>query len=476
MGKLLTISLAVSVLPPISWVAKVTKLADNYLRRHMKSLKLYLTASILSVIFLLGGGWWFFSTVGEREKPTVTFGEDLRSMGKLKTINISFSDRNSGLRSISVAIVQDNKPHVLATETFPQKGVKQKKLSLAVATSALKLHDGLATLRVVAVDHSVFKNEISMDRPLSIDLVPPQIYLLTSTNIINPGGCCLVAFRTSEPTVASGVQVNNNFSPAYPATIAGKPANLAYFALPMVSRGEGVSVRIVARDGGDNETSITLPSLIRMKKFRSDKMQLSEKFLNQKMLDFQPLPPELQGKSPLEIFSYVNGQLRLANEATIREVCRQSDPRQLWEGTFLRMKDASPMAQFGDKRAYMYEKKVVGESVHLGVDLASLANAPVEASNNGIVKYAGSLGIYGNAIIVDHGQGIFSVYGHLSVINVQVGQNLKKGDVMGKTGTTGLAAGDHLHFSILVGGQFVNPVEWWDPHWIQDNVTNKLNG
>ena len=442
----------------------------------MKSLKKYLTAIVLSVFFLLGGGWWFFATWGETEKPLALFGGDLRTMGRQKTINITFADLNSGLRNISVAIIQDNKSHVLAAEAFPKKGIKQIKLSLPVAVSDLKLHGGQATLRVVAVDYSLFKNEIAIERPISIDLIPPQIYLLTSTNNINPGGCCLVAFSTSEPTVTSGVQVNNNFSSAYPAIFTGKPANVAYFGLPMVARGEGINIRIVARDAGENETSITLPTLIRMKKFRNDKMQLSDKFLNQKMPDFQPLPPELRGKSPLEIFGYVNGQLRLANETTLRELCRQSDPRQLWEGTFLRMKDASPMAQFGDRRTYIYGKRVIGESVHLGVDLASLVNAPVEASNNGIVKYAGNLGIYGNAILVDHGQGIFSIYGHLSVINVQAGQRLKKGDVMGKTGATGLAAGDHLHFGLLVGGQFVNPVEWWDPHWIKDNITDKLNG
>ena len=441
----------------------------------MKNLKIYFTSILVSVTFLLAAGWWFFATIGEMEKPMVTLGDDLRSMGRQRNINIAFADLKSGLRTISVAIVQDNKSHVLAAETFPRKGVRQKKLSLAVAASALKLHDGQATLRLSAVDYSLFKNEIVIERPLSIDLTPPQIYLLTSTNNINPGGCCLVVFRTSEPTVTSGVLANNNFSPAYPVTIAGKSANVAYFALPMAARGEAVNIRIMARDGGDNETSITLPALIRIKKFRSDKMQLADKFLNQKMLDFQPLPPELSGKNPLEIFGYVNGQLRLANETTLRELCRQSDPRQLWEGTFLRMKDASPMAQFGDRRTYIYEKKTIGESVHLGVDLASLANAPVEASNNGIVKFAGNLGIYGNAVLIDHGQGIFSAYGHLSVITVRVGQNLKKGDIMGKTGTTGLAAGDHLHFGILAGGQFVNPVEWWDPHWITDNITSKMS-
>jgi len=138
------------------------------------------------------------------------------------------------------------------------------------------------------------------------------------------------------------------------------------------------------------------------------------------------------------------------------------------------MKNASPMALFGDHRTYLYGNKAIGESTHLGVDLASTANAPVEAANNGIVVFVGTLGIYGNAIIIDHGLGIFSVYGHLSSISTKTGQTVKKGDVIGNTGTTGLAGGDHLHFGMLVGGQFVNPVEWWDPHWIKDNVADKL--
>ena len=256
--------------------------------------------------------------------------------------------------------------------------------------------------------------------------------------------------------------------------INSKPTYVAYFALPIGFREAGASLRVLARDGGDNEASIAVPMLLRNKKFRNDKMNLTDGFLNRIAADFQPMPPEMQGRSPLEIFTYINATLRLANEATIREACRQSVPQQLWEGTFLRMKNASPMAQFGDQRTYLYDKKAIGSSVHLGVDLASTANAPVEASNNGIVKFTGNLGLYGNAIIVDHGQGIFSVYGHMSEIGVKLGQHLKKGDIMGKTGRTGFAMGDHLHFSIVAGGQFVNPVEWWDSHWIADNVTKKL--
>lgn len=132
------------------------------------------------------------------------------------------------------------------------------------------------------------------------------------------------------------------------------------------------------------------------------------------------------------------------------------------------------MALFGDRRTYLYQGKAVGGSVHMGVDLASTAHAPIEAANQGMVVFAGPLGIYGNAIILDHGMGLYSLYGHMSAINVQKGQMVKKGEAMGVSGTTGLAAGDHLHFSILVGGQFVDPKEWWDPHWIADNVTKKM--
>jgi murein DD-endopeptidase MepM/ murein hydrolase activator NlpD len=132
------------------------------------------------------------------------------------------------------------------------------------------------------------------------------------------------------------------------------------------------------------------------------------------------------------------------------------------------------MALFGDKRKYQYQGKVVGESIHMGVDLASTTNAPVEAANNGIVAYAGYLGIYGNFVIIDHGFGFFTLYGHLNSIDVKKSQEVRKGDVMGHTGSSGLAGGDHLHFGMLIGGQFVNPQEWWDAHWIADNVTKKM--
>jgi murein DD-endopeptidase MepM/ murein hydrolase activator NlpD len=134
------------------------------------------------------------------------------------------------------------------------------------------------------------------------------------------------------------------------------------------------------------------------------------------------------------------------------------------------------MALFGDRRTWEYQGRVVGQSLHLGEDLASLNNAAIEAANGGIVVFTGPLGIYGNSVLIDHGMGLFSLYGHLSVIDARVGQAVRRGSVIGRSGHTGLAGGDHLHFSILVGGQFVDPREWWDTHWIADNVTRKMQG
>ena len=112
--------------------------------------------------------------------------------------------------------------------------------------------------------------------------------------------------------------------------------------------------------------------------------------------------------------------------------------------------------------------------MHLGFDLASFANATVVAANRGKVLYADMLGIYGNCVILDHGMGVQSLYAHLSSIEVKVGAVVDKDQALGKSGMTGLAAGDHLHFTMLVGGQMVNPIEWWDPHWIEDRVLRKL--
>jgi murein DD-endopeptidase MepM/ murein hydrolase activator NlpD len=433
------------------------------------------TPHITAVLIILIGvaGWWFFNSHGEWGKPVVKLSQEISAVGLNKPIDITFSDSGSGLRSINVTLSQDENTQLLSVMEYPDTGTREKNIVISIDPIAMKLHDGPAVLTASAVDHALWKNQTTLSKQIIIDTTPPRIYLLNPINNINPGGTCVIVYGTSEPVSSSGVKVENLFFRGYPTTISGKPSSISYFALPTEAKQGATSIKVTATDHAGNEASISLPHLIRTKKFKKDKMALSDNFMQQKMPEFQSYIPSLRGKTLLETFIYVNGPLRDENDKVVKNLSALSYPGQLWEGTFLRMNNAAPMALYGDKRTYEYQGKLVGESMHRGIDLASTANAPVEAANHGTVIYTGYLGIYGNVTVLDHGLGLLSLYAHLNSIHVTHGQQVKKGETIGRTGTSGLAGGDHLHFGMIVGGQFVNPQEWWDPHWIADNVNKK---
>ncbi len=439
----------------------------------MKRIGVYV--AIVLIIILAGTvGWLYFADYLDHEKPVIKLSQDLIAIGKKKEIGITFSDSASGLSRLTVEIIQDHKPRVIAEESFPSRGIRQKVIQLTVDTEALKLKNGPAIINIRATDYSLFKNETLLATQVKIDTVPLQISVLNPVNYINQGGTGFITYRTSKPTTLTGVYVDDKFFPGHTVLINGRPTSVAYFALAMDAANAKTKIFITARDDAGNEARSSIPYSIKPKKFRSDKVNLSDAFLQNIMPGFQSSTPQLQGKSAIDVFAYVNVTMREENTKTIQALCSKSINKRLWEGPFLRMRNAKPMALFGDQRTYLIAGKSYGTSIHMGVDLASTAHAPVEAANNGIVVFAGPLGIYGNAIIIDHGLGLFSLYGHLSSIETAVGKTVKKEEKIGVSGMTGLAGGDHLHFSILAGGQFVNPQEWWDPHWIEDNVMKKM--
>jgi len=437
-----------------------------------KNLTLY--AIITAVLVLLVVIAWLF--LGQRlefEKPSFSSEGEIRTIGQ-SPINLTFTDQKSGLSKTEISLTQDGKTYLLSTLTYPPGKYRTYKVNVVLDYGKLRLHEGPATLRISATDCALLSNSMAIDRPVMIDFGPPQIIPLNRQHHINPGGTCVISYRVSEPVTITGVFVDQRFFKAYPISLAGQPSFITYLAVPMEAANRPVNIRIMAKDQGGNLSYTTVPYLLLNKTFRSDNMMLSESFLQQKMPEFQTVYLALRGRSLLETFIYVNTKLREENFKTIQGLCTKSEPRQLWNDTFLRMKNASPMALFGDRRTYIYDGKPVGESIHGGVDLASTTQAPIEAANSGTVVFAGPLGIYGNVVVIDHGLGVFTLYGHLSSISVKMSQPVSRGSVIGTSGLSGLAGGDHLHFGIIVGDQFVNPQEWWDPHWIQDNVLRKM--
>ena len=215
------------------------------------------------------------------------------------------------------------------------------------------------------------------------------------------------------------------------------------------------------------------------KTFRRSRIEIDDAFLTRvesSILRKTPAfmnPPSVPDDL-LPTFLKINSELRRTNADQIAALAKKTSATMLWKGAFQQLSNSQVESSFADFRTYIYRGREVDRQVHLGFDLAKTANVPVLAANRGMVLYANDLGIYGNCVILDHGMGVQSLYGHLSSFDVSEGQEVDRGQPIGRSGQTGLAGGDHLHFSMLVNGQFVNATEWWDPHWIEDRIMRKL--
>jgi murein DD-endopeptidase MepM/ murein hydrolase activator NlpD len=304
-----------------------------------------------------------------------------------------------------------------------------------------------------------------------IDTTPPKLSILHSERYINPGGSGIVIYRSVDPGIQSGVQIEDKFHPGFKVGDGRDDTYISYFALPYSATGLDKSF-VVARDMAGNETTLPFSVIFKNKQFRQDKIDVGDGFLEKKIPEFMQYYPEMQGEM-VDKYLFTNNEVRQLNNSKISELCNSPHPQRLWEGRFQRMA-GSTRAGFADHRTYYYHTKPIDKQVHLGIDIASTRQADVKAAEKGIVIYTDYLGIYGNMVMLDHGQGVFSLYSHMSQINVSVGDTVEQDVVIGSTGTTGMAGGDHLHFSMLINGVFVTPKEWWDQHWIDVTIEEPL--
>jgi murein DD-endopeptidase MepM/ murein hydrolase activator NlpD len=238
--------------------------------------------------------------------------------------------------------------------------------------------------------------------------------------------------------------------------------------LPATLGVEGIDLRITAKDQVGNSTQRTLRIAIKRANFKKERIDLTDDFINSVI--YPLLGGQAEGLDPISAFKMVNEEWRNRDVKKLSEITQKSEPVKLWKGAFLQLPNSKVLSTYGVERFYYYKGQQVSQSRHMGYDFASVERAPVPASNDGAVVFVGILGIYGNVVLIDHGLGLFSLYGHLSESSVKEGQYLKKGDIIGRTGRTGLALGDHLHFGILVHGQEVDPVYWLDPKWLKTNI------
>ncbi|MBI5141151.1 MAG: peptidoglycan DD-metalloendopeptidase family protein [Nitrospirae bacterium] len=386
-----------------------------------------------------------------------------------RPIRVMVRDAGSGVRKIVISAAGQGGPVTVFSKDYPA-GAKDVKESFTLSQAGLK--DGRFSLTVAALDHrAIGENRAEKSFTFTFDTEPPKITVKTIAHNINQGGAGLIVYAVSEDAPKSGVAVGERFFHGY------RQASGDYYCLfvfPWDSTLSGYSPRVVADDAAGNSGEAGFGFLPKPKAFKRDTISLSDKFLNEKMPQFQRSFPDV--KSPVDLFLKANRDLRRDNAKTLLELGMKTDTKPLWRGSFFRMDGTATMAGFADTRSYMYNGGKIDEQTHLGFDLASSEHAPVPAANDGKVVLAGFFGIYGECVVIDHGLGLQSLYGHLSRIDVKPGDSVKRGQTIGLSGATGMAGGDHLHFGMMLSGWPVNPLEWFDEHWIKDNVTGKMAG
>lgn len=395
-----------------------------------------------------------------------------RFLGHKTPLTVVVEAARGSVTRAEIRVVQDGK-----SVTVPPSSTtagRRVELPVTIEPATLGLHEGAATLEVWASDDFWrplrFEEQPAASIPVTVDLTPPRLELLASTRYVLPGGAALVAFR-ADGAVRAEVRVGDRLFPSFSHGPAERGARVALIALPH-DIAPGTPLTVSAVDEAGNVATRGIPAELRPRRFPSDRIVVREPFLQAKVPELLPQHPP--GASLVDGFLTINRDLRRAAEQEKLKAGSTTAETPLWRGAFVQPRNTKVFSNFAETRTYVYDGREIDRQVHFGFDLASTRQSPVPAANAGVVVFAEPLTIYGNTVIVDHGLGLQTLYAHLSSMAVQRGDKVAKGQELGRTGATGLALGDHLHFEVLVSGISVTPLEWWDARWIRDRINGPL--
>ena len=455
------------------------------MRRMRVLVRILLVIVIVGVVAFAGAWFW----AGRADGPTIEIRQPTKFIGQTGTLDLLVQAPSGKLTRVDATIEQNGKAfQVYALE--PRKAPADSEsaderlfVSKPIGKSTVpELAAGPARLVVRAARPVLFglrEAETVTSKDVQVRLEPPRVAVLSTFHFINHGGSEFVVYRATPDDVVSGVRIGDKEYRGYPASGAGIPGDpalrVAFFAL-LFDQPLDPPVQVFARDPAGNQAVAALDHRVFPKPYQQSRIELDDAFLNR-------VVPAIAANSPNESiprddvlagFLAINGDLRRKNNQYLRDLAARSSPELMFKDAFQQLGNSQVEARFADTRTYLYKGKPVDKQVHLGFDLAVTANVPLVAAQRGVIVHASDLGIYGNCVVIDHGMGVQSLYGHLSSIDVKVGDRVEKGQHIGRSGMTGLAGGDHLHFTMLVGGEQVTPVDWWSAQWMQDRVLRKI--
>lgn len=444
--------------------------------------------AFLVLILAAAGGAWYLA--GQADPPAIEIVQPERLVGQTGDLEVVVRAPDGVLTSLDVTLLQEGEPVSVFSLASTEAGelARQEdavRLSQPIGRREVpSLTAGPLTIRVTAVRPVLFglrHLSSTAGRQVEVRLTPPQVGVRSQFHYVNHGGSEMVVYRVNPPDVYSGVRVGDQEYPGYPASGAGienadPGLRVAFFAL-LWNQPVDTPTSLYARDDVGNESRASFDYRVFPKNFRKSRISLNDRFLQKVVPEILHNSPELAVEDSSDLLaSYlsINRELRRQNNARIAAMAEATAPEIRWQGPFRQLTNSAVEAGFADQRTYVYDGREVDEQVHLGFDLASTSNAPVQAANRGRVVFSGWLGIYGNCVILDHGMGLQSLYAHLSSIDVAVDDTVEKGARLGLSGETGLAGGDHLHFTMLLGGNAVTPIDWWSDQWVEDRILRKL--
>ena len=396
-----------------------------------------------------------------------------------RSLTIEVADQGSGLREVVAVLSHAGGDQALTSRSFAgsalsgsETGEAAAAIELALDASGLPREAEDAFLRISARDWSwrgwLSGNQSQVDIPVRIDRRPPRISVATGLTYSRRGGSGVVAYSIGEPVVRDGVEVGGRFFPGF----AWGDQRVAVYAIA-TDAPPNPELRVVAEDEAGNVARAAWPVVVKEIELPSAQVTLPESFLTDKVPDLAGAEG-IDATDPEQAFAQINTEVRKKNEARIREALAEPVTDKLWDGAFEQWANSQVTSRFAEQRTYFVGGRSNSQATHYGYDLAATQAAPVTATAAGKVVHAGEIGIYGNCVIIDHGLGVATLYGHLSSLDVSAGDSVTKGQSLGRSGATGLAGGDHLHFAVLVSGVYVDPLEWWDPEWMAKNFDARL--
>jgi murein DD-endopeptidase MepM/ murein hydrolase activator NlpD len=424
--------------------------------------------SLIVVVLLVVGAVVF--VLVRTQTPVIAAPSAPSFLAQATPVTVHVRDKR-GLRTLQAFVEQNGARFPVAQAANPKLFKDADWNFSAGVQSAPQLKDGAAHLIVEAVSNDVLRRTGRWRADVTVVTRPPSVTVDADQHYLYLGMADLVTFSVTGSYTDAGVRVKDETFRAWPMP-GGKPGMFSLFAFAWNMTPDTVPL-VYATNGPGNEATGTMVYQFPKKEqphYTTHELQVSDAFMNKVVNE---LDPNGSG-DPVARFVKINNEMRKANNQTLFDMRTKTANHFLWTQVFQRQSHSQNESTFADVRNYIYHGQKIDQQVHLGYDLAVTQHVGVEASNDGRVVYAAPLGIYGNCIVLDHGYGLMTLYGHMSQIDVHEGDLVKRGQVMGQSGMTGMAGGDHIHFSMLLDGVQIDPKEWWDPHWIQDHVARRV--